>query len=222
MTETWTFLSPMGDNYIVFFRNTGTATALAFQMVPKDQNPYIFPEEEDIETWNIEAIVDIDGDGNLDIFTDDSGFKLFQNTGSASEPVFEETESPIAYLNNQDLADFDGDGDYDLVKFDNQQTYNDVTQEWEYTPQVEVFINVGTAQSADIDRDNPVYYTVDNLPEDISYINESFPINYEGDGDIDFLVQFEFYDEVLDESLDEYHVIENTGSVIRTPIYNDG
>ena len=206
-------LVTQGDAEMVFYRNTGSASNPSFEMVPQDQNPFLFPEEEDIETWNVEAIVDIDGDGDLDMFTDDEEFKFFENTGTASEPVFEEATSPVGYFYSYDLADIDGDGDLDMVSVDFESVYNYSDMEWEYVPRVTVYPNTGTAQAANIDWNNPVDYELDNLPENLDYIDDFFPLDYEGDGDLDFLVKFDLYDELTEESSQIYHIIENTGTV---------
>jgi len=104
----------------IFARNTGTASAPAF--AAPQVNPFGIGK---VAAQSSPAFVDIDGDGDLDAFVGQSnggqadGFtKFFENTGTATAPVFAERFSSFglgyaAGNSHPDFADLDGDGDFD-------------------------------------------------------------------------------------------------------------
>ncbi len=120
------YYNPVTDeNYgnFVFFENTGTATAPAF--AAPVTNPFGLSS---VYSINIPAAGDIDDDGDMDIITGEYYGKVvyFENTGTATAPVFAAPISnpfgivvnPDADLSILDLADIDSDGDLDLFIFD--------------------------------------------------------------------------------------------------------
>ena len=93
-----------------------------------------FLESSAAESLSVPALVDIDGDGDLDLFVgDDSGeygyggnpFYFYENTGSAANPAFVKrtgSANPLDGLpgiagshETQTFADLDGDGDFDFI-----------------------------------------------------------------------------------------------------------
>lgn len=103
-----------------YYRNEGGPTAPRFQLV-SDRF-----QEIDVGRRSVPALVDWDGDGDLDLAvgTEVSGLRLFLNEGPAgpgapaSEPVFVETapfERAAPAFATPAFADIDGDGDRDLV-----------------------------------------------------------------------------------------------------------
>ena len=96
-----------------YYRNEGGPTTPRFQLV-SDRF-----QEIDVGRRSVPALVDLDGDGALDLAvgTEVSGLRLFLNEGTA-EAVFVETapfqqEAPA--FATPTFADIDGDGDRDLV-----------------------------------------------------------------------------------------------------------
>ncbi|MXX71402.1 MAG: VCBS repeat-containing protein [Gemmatimonadetes bacterium] len=97
-----------------YYRNDGTRTAPDFQLVSDEF------QDIDIGRRSIPAIVDWDGDGDLDLAvgTEASGIRIYLNDGTRSEPVFVETEPfgpPVPTFTAPAFTDLDGDGDLDLV-----------------------------------------------------------------------------------------------------------
>ncbi len=97
-----------------YYRNDGTRTAPDFQFVSDEF------QDIDIGRRSIPAIVDWDGDGDLDLAvgTEASGIRIYLNEGTRSEPVFVETEPfgpPVPTFTAPAFTDLDGDGDLDLV-----------------------------------------------------------------------------------------------------------
>ena len=97
-----------------YYRNDGTRAAPDFQLVSDEF------QDIDIGRRSIPAIVDWDGDGDLDLAvgTEASGIRIYLNEGTRSEPVFVETEPfgpSVPTFTAPAFTDLDGDGDLDLV-----------------------------------------------------------------------------------------------------------
>lgn len=78
------------------------------------------------DQYNIRNLVDLDGDGDLDlVLGPNGGLKYWKNSGTATSPVFAAQDLtclprksnggscllPSAYNHGPELADMDGDGD---------------------------------------------------------------------------------------------------------------
>lgn len=107
-----------GYGYIKFYENTGTPSEANFtDPVP---NPFGLTE---IKAFGSPEIVDIDHDGDLDVFIGEyyGNFQYCQNTGTAGEPAFApEVTNPFGlvptnYYNFPAIADLDDDGDEDIL-----------------------------------------------------------------------------------------------------------
>ena len=135
---------------MLYFENTGTATAPAFEQRTGEDNPLekvIADENERITP----AFTDLDNDGDPDLSVGrmDGSLDYYENTGSSTSPAFTERTGPDNPYNhagqlrqaNPVLADIDNDGDLDLVAGD-------------IWGKVYLFENTGTAASPEFTRRN--------------------------------------------------------------------
>ncbi len=155
-------------------------------------------------------LVDLDGDGDLDILSLDSEefsdtinynygylskFRYYENIGSSSLPVFDTVETnPFGLISDSswgitELADIDNDGDLDILMASNSMdyysyTYYGYTYTYGTPPKFKFIENIG-------DANNPIFNApVDNLfgltiPGMIS--SPAFT-DYDNDGDFDLFV----------------------------------
>jgi hypothetical protein len=103
------------DGALWHFKNTGTPEVPSFELLDT-----MFAGISGNFTY-APAFVDIDGDGDEDLFIGrfDGRIKFYQNTGTASSPLFVAAASPVDTINvNQNAVpafiDYEGDGDEDL------------------------------------------------------------------------------------------------------------
>ncbi len=113
----------VGTRYsgVKFYRNTGTANTPVFSAETGDANPmYGFNAGTDASP----SFVDIDNDGDMDVFVGKGGGKVrfYRNTGTANAPVFSAETADANPLNGFDVGrlaspefvDIDNDGDMDV------------------------------------------------------------------------------------------------------------
>jgi len=106
------------DGTIKYFKNTGSVSAPAFAEQTGAANPF---NDVDVGHNSAPTFVDIDNDGDFDVFGGAMGaIWYFQNTGSASAPVFVEQAGAANPFNGVDVmwstpafVDIDADGDFD-------------------------------------------------------------------------------------------------------------
>ena len=116
------------------YKNVGTKAVPAYVYEPDSSG---FAGNPDFASSNV-AFVDIDGDGDYDCFLAQAyignfggtRIKYFENTGTATHPVFVENEAknPLAsqygfYFISFTFADVDGDGDLDVYVNNGYETY---------------------------------------------------------------------------------------------------
>jgi len=167
----------VGDQgFVKYFENVGTASSPSFASSVND--PF------GIDLANVDAritptFVDIDGDGDLDLFVgeDDGTLNYFENVGTTSSPSFAAPISnpfgllDLGFRSNIDFVDADGDGDLDA--FVGNMSGN-----------VEYFENTGTTSSPSFAANitNPF-----GLLDVGSTSSPTFG-DLDGDGDMDLVV----------------------------------
>ncbi|NYT27997.1 MAG: VCBS repeat-containing protein [Candidatus Thiodubiliella endoseptemdiera] len=117
------------DGTLKYYQNTGTTSNPAYEVKTGDSNPF---NGINVVNFSAPTLVDIDGDGDLDLVVGEQNgtLKYYQNTGTTSNPAYEEKTGDSNPFNGIDvgnfskptLADIDGDGDLDLVVGENNGT----------------------------------------------------------------------------------------------------
>jgi hypothetical protein len=97
-----------------FFQNVGDGNGTRFELVTETFNDI------DMGRRSAPTLADIDDDGDLDLLlgAEEEGLRLWRNSGTPTEPRFEEDPSfsiPLHAMAAPALADLDGDDDMDLV-----------------------------------------------------------------------------------------------------------
>uniref|UniRef100_UPI0034DFB6B1 FG-GAP-like repeat-containing protein n=2 Tax=Gammaproteobacteria TaxID=1236 RepID=UPI0034DFB6B1 len=163
-----------------YYQNTGTTSNPAYEAKTGDDNPF---NGIDAGYSSSPILVDIDGDGDLDLVVGEGNgtLKYYQNTGTTSNPAYEAKtgdDNPfngidVGYFSSPTLADIDGDGDLDLVMGEVYGT-------------LKYYQNIGTTS-------NPAYEAKtgdDNPFNGIDVGRNSVPVlaDIDGDGDLDLVV----------------------------------
>lgn len=164
---------------IYFQENTGTATNPNF--AAPVENPFGIGNQAGAHAKP--TFVDIDGDGDLDLFvgSESGAIFYFQNTGDANAPVFGAAVSNHAGLNISSLIDrsaptfydLDGDGDYDLLSGEEQGSFF-------------YFENTGTIESPAFAAPVTNPFGLTTVGTTLGLSTPSF-VDLDGDGEVDIM-----------------------------------
>ena len=166
-------------NYgVVYFENTGSSSIPAFQVTTIPGLSFIGKP--------VPATVDIDADGDLDLFIASFGqFVYVENTGTTSAPQFDTLQlhpydlTPLTYVYNYwvlynkiEFADIDNDGDFDAFSAGVDYDDNDL---------IFYFENTGTTMAPDfmLNGINPFGLYADGYALQLSFVD----IDNDGDQD---------------------------------------
>jgi hypothetical protein len=190
------FSSEFGDD-VIYFENTGTSTNAVFG--PKEYNPVNIPPlaVTDIDERAIKFI-DIDNDGDLDLFSGQSNYNeiaYYENTGTPTAPNFPTAAlNPFGLTNSAtyggrvavSFGDLDDDGDFDIIS-------------GTYYGNLNYFENTGTASAPafGLPQLNPMGLI------DLGYKSNPELIDIDADGDLD-IIAGEYYG--------SFQFFENTGT----------
>ncbi|WP_369178004.1 FG-GAP-like repeat-containing protein [Candidatus Thiodubiliella endoseptemdiera] len=163
-----------------YYQNTSSTSSPAYEVKTGDSNPF---NGINVVNYSSPILVDIDGDGDLDLVVGESDgtLKYYQNTGTTSNPTYEAKTGDSNPFNGIDvgnlsaptLADIDGDGDLDLVVGKDDGT-------------LKYYQNTGTTS-------NPAYEvkTGDSNPFngiDVGDFSKPTLADIDGDGNLDLVV----------------------------------
>jgi hypothetical protein len=172
-----------GDGILRYFENTGSATAPAFTERAGTANPIDFGT---VLNYSAPSFGDLDGDGDLDAVAGSINGRLayFENTGSATAPVFypvneASSDNPfvgidVGSASTPSLADLDGDGDVDAIVGVNNGNLTDIRSTRPHQPAPGFVEQTGAA--------NPV----DSV--DVGSLSKPSFGDLDGDGDLDAVV----------------------------------
>lgn len=156
-------------NTVAWYDNTGDRTEPVFELV----HPAIVKLTRGSNSTP--ALVDIDDDGDLDLFVGEASgaINFYRNTGSPQQPVFtlvsdEYQDIDVGRRSAPVFVDLDGDGDYDMVV----GTESDG---------LVVFRNTGS-------RTEPRFELTDPLPFDVFAYSAPVFADLDADGDLDVMV----------------------------------
>ena len=184
-----------GQGQITYFENTGTATAPEFTQRTGVANPL---DSVDVGFDNIPELVDLDGDGDLDLISGNNEGMLhyFENTGTPTSLSFTQRtgeDNPFDGItadsfSGPSLTDLDGDGDLDLIV-------------WSWYGTIDYYENTGTADNTifeeRIDAANPLQIV------DVNRYSTPEFIDLDKDDDLDL---------VIGHQEGVIHYYENTGT----------
>lgn len=160
------------DGDINFFRNTGSAAIPSFTLEGKNLVSEIIL---DMGLFSNAAFVDIDNDGDLDLFigVETGNLSFFRNTGSATTPLLTlETESLISVTDRCTpvFADIDDDGDFDFFSGEREGNLN-------------LFRNTGSATNPIFALESKNFAAID-----VGSLSAPTLADIDNDGDLDLFI----------------------------------
>ncbi len=165
----------------------------AQQFATPIENP--FGLESSSVNYNFTALVDIDNDGDSDMFINELYGNIFyyQNTGTASVPEFaapvpnpfDISTAAFEGVNILTFADLDADGDFDLY----MGSYN----EGDYSSSIHFFENTGTPENPQF---GPAQANIFDIAPQVDFLDPNF-VDLDNDGDLDLLTSaYLYYEEI--------------------------
>ncbi len=163
-----------------YYENTGTATNPTYSF--HSENPFGLV---DIGSDATPSFVDIDGDGDLDVFIGESDgtINYFENTGNSTSPSFTQRTGAANPLNGHDVGsysaptfvDIDNDGDMDAVVGGQNGL-------------LDYFINTGTDQAPSFTEVSDTTFGITGGWNDVGSDATPTFVDADGDGDMDMFV----------------------------------
>ena len=178
--------NPSGGQYtpysgaFYYFENTGTSSSPLFS--PGQLSPFGLDTTSLTYGFMSPILVDLDGDGDLDLINSFANIEYYENTGDASSPVFSSpVQNPFGlnmgltfdFNTGSTLADLDGDGDFDLLTTS-------------YYGNLNYFENIGTSTAPQFASKTTNPFGLTPSPDSISGYPELMDIDR--DGDLDLMV----------------------------------
>jgi hypothetical protein len=210
---------------LLLYRNGASSAAPSFPAIPDtlrraDTSAIIFTQQE-----TVPSLVDIDADGDLDLFAGDpvGTITFFRNRGSAQSPQFvlesrkymdilvlspattRKKDEPAIQRHGAsvlDFADIDGDGDLDML-------FGDF-----FTRKLLLFHNDGSRQQAafSMNRIDTAFEPTGDVVESAGF-NQPVAGDIDGDGDLDVLVS-SLYLDAFDQPVILYENVAGTGAPV--------
>ncbi len=166
-----------------YFENTGTSSSPLFS--PGQLSPFGLDTSSSTSGIMSPTLVDLDGDGDLDLINSFINIEYYENTGDASSPVFSSpVQNPFGlnfginmglteFNTGSTLADLDGDGDFDLLTTS-------------YYGNLNYFENIGTSTAPQFAPKTTNPFGLTPSTDSISGYPELMDIDR--DGDLDLMV----------------------------------
>lgn len=172
---------------VILIGLTGNIQAQDF--APPVQNPFSLS----LTGMTATELVDIDADGDLDLFTvkDQAGYnavtlEFYENTGTPAAPIFSNAVSnpfnivPTSlYYFTPAFADLDSDGDLDMMIVGDFDGYSNYTLSFRY------FENIGTVSAPAYAAPQTNPFGLSNLPNQTM---QPEMIDMDNDGDLDMII----------------------------------
>jgi hypothetical protein len=180
------FVGTLGDDRVVFFRNTGSSTTPVYR---EDTSlvSSIYAGGYQYTNADYPALADLDNDNDYDLVIGGfNGILMYWNTGDSAAPIWSKdtvlmagVDSVIGTDAKPAFADLDGDGDYDLIIGIGESFYGDVT------PGITIaFRNNGTPADPSLSADNSF---VAGIP-DVGLNAYPYFRDMDNDGDLDMFM----------------------------------